>query len=537
MSGRNLHGVNQIRIRQSAVVENGFETGRTLAATIAGVVVDENGATGFEKQIDKPAAVRQVAGVAVADERRVVASRRPQVPGVQAVATTAGEHQILDRHAAHALSLELSRLERVKNDAVVKRREHYRRKEKVIETELDSNLPKRLTLKRNLDHKAILAVPHPPGVVRPHFIKCHLSNFIFQRLFCQVGARFIRFHTCTTPESRAMTMTKDPISRFTQDTFYEGFYLDLWSASSHVIICSPFIRLNRLNLVLPELIRLISSGVRVCVFLQNPAYNGDITEEMQSQTPEEFNLLVGKLESAGAHVVLRHHIHQKIAIIDGKIVWEGSLNILSFSSTREQMLRDERAESADWMQNAHNLFCPQCRSAQKDASDPLEWFGQQFAKCRDASGLTQIALAEKLEISQGAISQIEHGQRNLKLDDILLYAGFMCFDIAFVPNSAVPRYTGRVEVKEDGKIMTRDQVCQQLEDYRKKVGMSKVELAKRAKISRTHLDEVLKEKLNVNTTALSKVASGLGLTLVLLPFKIYSPGSPIVKESGPVGTN
>ena len=329
-------------------------------------------------------------------------------------------------------------------------------------------------------------------------------------------------------------MTKDPISRYTQDTFYENFYIDLWGAVSHVLICSAFIRLRRLSLVLPELVRLIERGVKVCVFLQDPAYNDNTTEEMQSQSPEEFKLLVAKLLKAKVHVTVRKKIHQKIAFIDGKIAWEGSLNVLSYNSTFENMLRDERAESVDWLANAHNLFCPQCRIETEEAQGPLEWFGQQFGKCREASGLTQTEVAAKLEIDQGNISQIELGKRNLKLDALLQYAGFLCFDIAFVPSSAVPRYNAPVPVKDDGRIMTRTEVCQLLESYRANAGIQKSVMAKRAGMSRSQLDKILEKNENVTIATLMKAAAGLDLMMVLLPFTIYSPTSPRVGESMPI---
>jgi transcriptional regulator with XRE-family HTH domain len=329
------------------------------------------------------------------------------------------------------------------------------------------------------------------------------------------------------------TITKDPISRYTEETFYEPFYADLWDAVSHVIICSPFIRPYRLDLVLPQLIALLERGVQVCVFLQDPAYNQNTTEEMHSQSPEEFKFLVDKLYNAGVHVVTRPYIHQKIALIDGKIVYEGSLNILSFSGyTEENMLRDERATSADWMQNRHRLFCPQCKSQKEDALDPVEWFGQQFKKCRDAAKLSQLALADLMGIDSGNISQIEHGKRNLYLDAVLEYAGFMCFDIAFVPKSAVPLYNSKVIVKDDGRIMTRTEVCQLLETHRANAKVSKFALAKHAKMSRSQLDKILKKNENTTVESLMNLAAGLGLVMVLLPFTIYTLPSPRVGESG-----
>jgi hypothetical protein len=49
--------------------------------------------------------------------------------------------------------------------------------------------------------------------------------------------------------------------------------------------------------------------------------------------------LIAALRDLGATVDARAQMHEKIAILDGHILWHGSLNILSHRDTHESMLR------------------------------------------------------------------------------------------------------------------------------------------------------------------------------------------------------
>jgi hypothetical protein len=57
--------------------------------------------------------------------------------------------------------------------------------------------------------------------------------------------------------------------------------------------------------------------------------------------PEEprGDRLIAALRDLGATVDARAQMHEKIAILDGHILWHGSLNILSHRDTHESMLR------------------------------------------------------------------------------------------------------------------------------------------------------------------------------------------------------
>ena len=56
---------------------------------------------------------------------------------------------------------------------------------------------------------------------------------------------------------------------------------------------------------------------------------------------------LGFLEQIGLKMVFKTNIHQKFAIIDQKIIWYGSINLLSFGSAEESIMRLESANVAN----------------------------------------------------------------------------------------------------------------------------------------------------------------------------------------------
>jgi len=67
------------------------------------------------------------------------------------------------------------------------------------------------------------------------------------------------------------------------------------------------------------------------------------------------------LQEMGIKVFQLKNMHQKIAVIDRKITWEGSLNILSHQTSHEHMRRFEGAKTAEQIINYYQLdkdFCP-----------------------------------------------------------------------------------------------------------------------------------------------------------------------------------
>ncbi len=61
----------------------------------------------------------------------------------------------------------------------------------------------------------------------------------------------------------------------------------------------------------------------------------DFKEKDQKVVNEALDLLMSK----GIKVVFKSGIHQKFAIMDQKIVWYGSINLLSFGNSQESIMR------------------------------------------------------------------------------------------------------------------------------------------------------------------------------------------------------
>ncbi len=120
---------------------------------------------------------------------------------------------------------------------------------------------------------------------------------------------------------------------FDETTFYQSFISDLDKCKEEVIIESPYITTKRMNMLFPIFNRLIKRGVRITVITRSPQEHGDSLAIQAERAIQSF-------EALGVQVLLcTDNHHRKLAILDRKILWEGSLNILSQTYSREIMRR------------------------------------------------------------------------------------------------------------------------------------------------------------------------------------------------------
>ena len=121
---------------------------------------------------------------------------------------------------------------------------------------------------------------------------------------------------------------------YNERTFYKQFIEDLVRADREVIIESPFITTSRMDLLYPVFERLLARHIMVYLITRDPVDHDN--EFMRNQSTNE----ILQCKELGVNIsLLKGHHHRKLAIIDRKILWEGSLNILSFSNSREIMRR------------------------------------------------------------------------------------------------------------------------------------------------------------------------------------------------------
>lgn len=130
---------------------------------------------------------------------------------------------------------------------------------------------------------------------------------------------------------------------YDEKSFYNRFTQDLLEAKKEVFIESPYITSLRMRLFRPIFTKLINRGVKVYIMTRDPKEH-DLPQEYQSETE------IRNFESIGVQTLLclGNH-HRKLAILDRKILWEGSLNILSQSRSREIMRRIESRKLSEEM--------------------------------------------------------------------------------------------------------------------------------------------------------------------------------------------
>jgi nucleoside-triphosphatase THEP1 len=120
---------------------------------------------------------------------------------------------------------------------------------------------------------------------------------------------------------------------FDELDFYPQFQRDLLNAKQEIIIQSAFLTENRFNHLKQILDHVIKKGVRVFVSTR-------VTYEHDGNMQKQSELVIKEMEKLGVIVLtFNGKIHQKFATIDRKVMWEGSLNILSYRDSKEVMRR------------------------------------------------------------------------------------------------------------------------------------------------------------------------------------------------------
>jgi phosphatidylserine/phosphatidylglycerophosphate/cardiolipin synthase-like enzyme len=70
-------------------------------------------------------------------------------------------------------------------------------------------------------------------------------------------------------------------------------------------------------------------------------------EDFKEKDRSALKTMLDMLKSNGISLVFKSNIHQKFAIIDQKIVWYGSINLLSYGSAQESIMRIESSNIAN----------------------------------------------------------------------------------------------------------------------------------------------------------------------------------------------
>ncbi len=137
---------------------------------------------------------------------------------------------------------------------------------------------------------------------------------------------------------------KGSIAWFTNEGFYQAFEKDLRGAKEKVLVLSPFTAEQATTHWLPAFRDLKAREVKLTVLTRPPE------EKHSSSNPESVH---AKLQEVFDELKTVPKMHEKLAVIDQRTVWLGSLNILSHYSASEVMLRIESPDFAESLINEY----------------------------------------------------------------------------------------------------------------------------------------------------------------------------------------
>ncbi len=118
-------------------------------------------------------------------------------------------------------------------------------------------------------------------------------------------------------------------SIFDNNTFLPVYSSDVLAARSEVLIVSPFLSKRR---ILSSMNHLGTTSARVTVVTKPP-------DNYPEKDRVKIADCIALLTQHGITVKMRDRIHQKFAVIDQRIVWYGSINLLSYGFSEESIMR------------------------------------------------------------------------------------------------------------------------------------------------------------------------------------------------------
>jgi superfamily II DNA or RNA helicase len=126
---------------------------------------------------------------------------------------------------------------------------------------------------------------------------------------------------------------------FSNENFLPVFDNDIAAASAEILIVSPFVRKRRALQMVQHLKIALDKKIRAIVVTRPIT---DFNLRYRNSLQEVLTLLNGN----GINMVFKTNIHQKFAVIDQKIVWYGSINLMSYGRAQESIMRIENPHIA-----------------------------------------------------------------------------------------------------------------------------------------------------------------------------------------------
>lgn len=127
---------------------------------------------------------------------------------------------------------------------------------------------------------------------------------------------------------------------FDKDNFLSVFNQDIVAAKKEILIVSPFARQRRTHHMIQHLKTAIGGHIFITVVTRPK-------EDFLKKDHPALQKALDLLTRSGINIIYKSNIHQKFAIMDQKIVWYGSINLLSYGRAQESIMRIEGSNIAN----------------------------------------------------------------------------------------------------------------------------------------------------------------------------------------------
>jgi superfamily II DNA or RNA helicase len=113
--------------------------------------------------------------------------------------------------------------------------------------------------------------------------------------------------------------------------FAPVYSTDIIAAQREVVVVSPFLGHRRVE---ASIAQFAAAKAKVTVITRPP-------ESYPNKDMARITACIATLTNSGVIVKTKENIHQKFAVIDQRLVWYGSINLLSYGSAEESIMRIE----------------------------------------------------------------------------------------------------------------------------------------------------------------------------------------------------
>ena len=127
---------------------------------------------------------------------------------------------------------------------------------------------------------------------------------------------------------------------YNKDSFLPVYKNDILNAEEEIFIVSPYVSRRRVEQMHQYFHNAISKNIKITV-VTRPFK--DYKEDNRLTALRTLEIL----ETEGVKLSLKSKIHQKFAVIDQRVVWYGSINLLSFGNAEESIMRLESSNVAN----------------------------------------------------------------------------------------------------------------------------------------------------------------------------------------------